>query len=362
MSRQWPRQPHGPVQGLAGDWRAHRHDQGRQQLLTGRWMSERRRCSEQRGDAVIRSEAKSCRCNGCWRRPRLGQPFGDKVSSHLCRWDMAKDDFAGGDALQQDVVPPEEVAGAGGAAGKGADAHVGKNGASGVREHKAVDVAIAPSGVGMRNEIARSRLRDVDVHGEARIKAGRGGESGAAVGDADVLFGVHNGKGGEGDILGLSGRGGHYAGQAMEEEGETRVQELDELEGADNKLLGAHLLRVEFGGRGRDQGHAVGDVGEVAASGKAGESTAVEELGEMSSGGLIDLLWHGELEQAGGAVAPDRVSLEGSGLGLVADVAVAIGEDGAEGTAGAAVERGVFGEEEVVDDDEHACGTCLSAR
>jgi len=39
---------------------------------------------------------------------------------------MAKDDFAGGDTLQQDVVPPEEVAGAGRAAGKGADAHVGK--------------------------------------------------------------------------------------------------------------------------------------------------------------------------------------------------------------------------------------------
>lgn len=74
------------------------------------------------------------------------------------------------------------------------------------------------------------------------------------------------------------------------------MQKLDELKGAD-ELLSAHLLWGELGGRGRDEGEAIGDVGEAAADGKAGESATIEELGKMSLRGLVDLLRHGEVEE-----------------------------------------------------------------
>jgi len=88
-----------------------------------------------------------------------------------------------------------------------------QDGAAGVSEHEAVDVAIAPSGVGVRDdEAARSRLAEVNARGEAGVEAGRADEVCAAVGDADVLLGMHGGESGEGDVVGFGGRRGHDAG------------------------------------------------------------------------------------------------------------------------------------------------------
>ena len=97
-------------------------------------------------------------------------------------------------------------------------------------DEDAVDVAVPPGRIGEGFELDGGGLGQVDVRGDGGGETWGGGESESAVGDADVLLAVGGGESGPRDVVRLGRGGGHHAGEAVDDEGEARVKQLNKFE------------------------------------------------------------------------------------------------------------------------------------